>query len=255
MQLNLKRPLVVFDLETTGINISNDRIVEICTIKVFPDGTEEVKTQRFNPQIPIPKEVTAIHGITNEDVKDEPIFADKARELNEYLMGCDFAGFNSNKFDFPMLVEEFLRAKVDFDPEDRKFIDVQRIFHVMEQRNLVAAYKFYCDKVLEKAHSAEADTSATLEVLKAQLQRYDNLKNDIEFLHSFSGQTNFVDLAGRMIYDAKGREVFNFGKHKGKSVSDVLKAEPAYYEWIMQNDFPLDTKRRLTQIRLRGFNA
>ena len=255
MQLNLKRPLVVFDLETTGINISNDRIVEICTIKVFPDGTEEVKTQRFNPQIPIPKEVTAIHGITNEDVKDEPIFADKARELNEYLKGCDFAGFNSNKFDFPMLVEEFLRAKVDFDPEDRKFIDVQRIFHVMEQRNLVAAYKFYCDKVLEKAHSAEADTSATLEVLKAQLQRYDNLKNDIEFLHSFSGQTNFVDLSGRMIYDAKGREVFNFGKHKGKSVSDVLKAEPAYYEWIMQNDFPLDTKRRLTQIRLRGFNA
>lgn len=255
MQLNLKRPLVVFDLETTGINISNDRIVEICTIKVFPDGTEEVKTQRFNPQIPIPKEVTAIHGITNEDVKDEPIFADKARELNEYLKGCDFAGFNSNKFDFPMLVEEFLRAKVDFDPEDRKFIDVQRIFHVMEQRNLVAAYKFYCDKVLEKAHSAEADTSATLEVLKAQVQRYDNLKNDIEFLHSFSGQTNFVDLAGRMIYDAKGREVFNFGKHKGKSVSDVLKAEPAYYEWIMQNDFPLDTKRRLTQIRLRGFNA
>jgi DNA polymerase-3 subunit epsilon len=255
MQLNLKRPLVVFDLETTGINISNDRIVEICTIKVFPDGTEEVKTQRFNPQIPIPKEVTAIHGITNEDVKDEPIFADKARELNEYLKGCDFAGFNSNKFDFPMLVEEFLRAKVDFDPEDRKFIDVQRIFHVMEQRNLVAAYKFYCDKVLEKAHSAEADTSATLEVLKAQLQRYDNLKNDIEFLHSFSGQTNFVDLAGRMIYDAKGREVFNFGKHKGKSVSDVLKAEPAYYEWIMQNDFPLDTKRRLTQIRLRGFNS
>lgn len=253
MQLNLKRPLVVFDLETTGINISNDRIVEICTIKVFPDGTEEVKTQRFNPTIPIPKEVTAIHGITNEDVKNEPTFADKAKELCEYLKGCDFAGFNSNKFDFPMLVEEFLRAKVDFDPENRKFIDVQRIFHVMEQRNLVAAYKFYCDKMLEKAHSAEADTSATLEVLKAQLQRYDNLKNDIEFLHSFSGQTNFVDLAGRMIYDSKGREVFNFGKHKGKPVSEVLKTEPAYYEWMMQSEFPLDTKRRLTQIRLRQF--
>lgn len=253
MQLNLKRPLVVFDLETTGVNISSDRIVEICTIKVFPDGKEEVRTQRFNPGIPIPPNVTAIHGIKNEDIKDCPTFEQKARELSDYLKGCDFAGFNSNKFDFPLLVEEFLRAGVEFDSESRKFIDVQRIFHTMEQRNLGAALKFYCNKSLENAHSAEADTLATLDVLKAQLDRYDNLKNDIEFLHKFSGQSNFVDLAGRMHYNPDGKEAFNFGKHKGKPVEQVLREEPAYYEWMMQGDFPLDTKRRLTQIRLRGF--
>lgn len=254
MQLNLKRPLVVFDLETTGINISHDRIVEMATIKVFPDGTEESRLQRFNPGIPIPPQTTAIHGIKDEDVKDCPTFAQKARELAEYLKGCDFAGFNSNKFDFPLLVEEFLRVGVEFDAENRKFIDVQRIFHVMEQRNLSAAYKFYCSKTLENAHNAGVDTMATLEVLKAQLQRYENLKNDIEFLHKFSGQSNFVDLAGRMYYNQDGKATFNFGKHKGRTVEEVLRNEPAYYEWMMQGDFPLDTKRRLTQIRLSSFN-
>lgn len=255
MQINLKRPLIVFDLETTGISISNDRIIEMCTIKVLPDGKEEIRTQRFHPGMPIPPQSTAIHGIKDEDVVDAPRFADKAKEIAEYLKGCDFAGFNSNKFDFPMLVEEFLRAGVEFDADNRKFIDVQRIFHTMEQRNLVAAYKFYCSKELTNAHSAEADTAATLEVLKAQLERYENLKNDIDFLHSFSGQSSNVDLAGRMVYDDKGRELFNFGKHKGKPVQDVFKMEPSYYEWMMQGDFPLETKRRLTQIKLRAFNA
>jgi DNA polymerase-3 subunit epsilon len=255
MQIHLKRPLIVFDLETTGISISTDRIIEMCTIKVFPDGKEEIKTQRFNPEMPIPPQSTAIHGIKDEDVAHAPKFSEKAKEIAEYLKGCDFAGFNSNKFDFPMLVEEFLRAGIDFDTENRKFIDVQRIFHTMEQRNLVAAYKFYCNKELTNAHSAEADTTATLEVLKAQLERYENLKNDIDYLHAFSGQSSNVDLAGRMVYDDKGRELFNFGKHKGKPVTDVLKAEPSYYEWMMQGDFPLDTKRRLTMIKLRNITG
>lgn len=253
MQLNLKRPLIVFDLETTGVNISQDRIVEMCYIKVFPDGAEEVKTMRFNPGIPIPNESSLIHGIYDADVANEPKFAEKAKELAEKFQGCDFAGFNSNKFDFPMMVEEFLRVGVDFDVENRKFVDAQRIFHMMEQRNLSAAYKFYCNKELENAHSAEADTKATLSVLKAQIERYENLKNDIDFLHQMSGQSNNVDLSGRMVYDAKGRAVFNFGKHKGKAVEDVFKAEPSYYQWMMDNDFALDTKRRLTQIKLKSF--
>ncbi len=253
MQLNLKRPLIVFDLETTGISISKDRIVEMCYIKVFPDGTEELKTMRFNPGIPIPPEVSKIHGIYDVDVMNEPAFADKAKELSEQLQGCDFAGFNSNRFDFPMLVEEFLRAGVDFDVENRKFVDAQRIFHMMEQRNLAAAYKFYCDKDLENAHSAEADTRATYEVLKAQIGRYENLQNDIEQLHQLTGQSNNVDLSGRIVYDANGNIVFNFGKHKGKLVDAVFKAEPSYYQWMMDNDFALDTKRRLTQIKLKNF--
>ncbi|MES2382221.1 MAG: 3'-5' exonuclease [Bacteroidota bacterium] len=255
MTLNLKRPLVIFDLETTGISISTDRIVEMATVKIAVDGTEEVRTQRFNPTIPIPAEVSAIHGIFDEDVKDMPLFAEKAKEYTEYFKGCDFGGFNSNKFDFPMLVEEMLRAGVEFETEGRKFVDVQRIFHQMEQRTLSAAYKFYCDKTLENAHSAEADTLATLEVLKAQIARYESLGNDMESLHKVSGQGNLVDLAGRIVLNDKGLEVFNFGKHKGKSVAEVFKNEPGYYQWMMDNDFSLDTKRKLTKIKMQGFGA
>lgn len=253
MRLHLKRPFVVFDLETTGISISKDRIVELAYIKVFPDGTEEKKTYRFNPQMPIPLEASMIHGIYDADVADEPTFASRAKELSEKFSNCDFGGFNSNKFDFPMLVEEFLRSQVDFDTENRKFVDAQRIFHMMEQRNLSAAYKFYCDKTLENAHSAMADTQATYEVLLAQIERYENLENDIDQLHSITGQSNNVDLAGRMIYNDKKVPVFNFGKHRGKTVQDVFKIEPAYYQWMMDNDFPLETKRKLTKLKLSGF--
>ena len=251
LNLHLTRPLIVFDLETTGISISNDRIVEIACIKVFPDGREETRLERINPGIPIPKEVTAIHGITDEDVADKPKFDALARELATFMQGCDFAGFNSNKFDFPLLVEEFLRAGVDFDVENRKFIDAQRIFHMMEPRNLSAAYRFYCDKNLENAHSAEADTRATWEIIQSQITRYPQLKNTLDELGKVSGQNNLVDLAGRMIYNAEGKEVFNFGKHRGKPVEEVFKKEPGYYQWMMDNDFSLDTKRRLTKIKLR----
>ncbi|MBU3662308.1 MAG: 3'-5' exonuclease [Bacteroidetes bacterium] len=249
--LELKRPLVVFDLETTGISISNDRIVEIACVKVLPNGEEITLVQRINPGIPIPAEVTAIHGISDADVADKPSFSEFARELAVFMQGCDFGGFNSNKFDFPMLVEEFLRAGVDFDPENRKFVDAQRIFHTMEPRNLKAAYKFYCDADLENAHSAEADTRATWEILKAQVVRYQQLENNIDFLHKFSGQSNNVDLAGRIVLNEKGQEVFNFGKHRGKLVSQVFKAEPGYYQWMMDNDFSLDTKRHLTRLKLK----
>ncbi len=251
LPLNLNRPLIIFDLETTGVSISKDRIVEISCIKIFPNGEEAIRTQRINPQMLIPAEVTAIHGISDADVADMPTFANVAREFALFMQGCDFGGFNSNKFDFPMLVEEFLRAGIDFDPENRKFVDAQRIFHMMEPRNLKAAYKFYCNKDLENAHSAEADTKATWEVLKSQVERYPQLQNNIEYLHQFSGQSNNVDLAGRMIFNDKGVEVFNFGKHKNKPVLQVLKAEPSYYQWMMDNDFSLDTKRHLTRIKLR----
>lgn len=251
MQLNLKRPLVVFDLETTGISISTDRIVEIAMIKIHPDGREELKVMKINPGMPIPPESTAIHGISDADVADAPRFEEVAKELAEFMKNADFAGFNSNKFDFPLLVEEYLRAGVDFDAENRKFIDAQRIFHVMEPRNLSAAYKFYCDKSLENAHSAEADTRATLDVLKSQIERYEQLKNDVDFLHSFSGQSKNVDLAGRMVFNEQGKEVFNFGKHRGKLVEQVLKQDQGYYQWMMDGDFSRDTKRRLTQIKLR----
>lgn len=253
MKLQLRRPLVVFDLETTGTSINSDRIVELCYIKVMPDGTEHTKTMRFNPGIPIPHEVSLIHGIYDEDIKDAPVFKQKARELAEEFKGCDFAGFNSNKFDFPLLVEEFLRAGVEFDVENRKFVDAQRIYHMMEQRTLAAAYKFYCGKVLENAHSAEADTIATLEVLKAQITHYPELQNDIEYLHNFTKQDKNVDLAGRMVYNAEGKAVFNFGKHKGRLVEDVFRMEASYYDWMMNGDFAEDTKRRLTQLKLAGF--
>lgn len=251
MHLNLKNPLVFFDLETTGINITNDRIVEISYLKVMPDGKEECRTRRINPQIPIPEQATAVHGITNEDVKDCPTFKEVAKSLAAQIEGCDLAGFNSNRFDIPMLAEEFLRAEVDIDLNKRKFIDVQTIFHKMEQRNLVAAYKFYCGKDLTNAHSAESDTRATYEVLMSQLERYPELENDVDMLSAFSSFNNNVDFAGRMIYNENGEEVINFGKYKGQLVKDVLKKDLGYYGWIMQGDFPLNTKQKLTEIRLR----
>ncbi len=253
MKLNLKRPLIVFDLETTGTSVNKDRIVEFSYIKVMPDGTENVKTMRFNPGMPIPLEVSLIHGIYDEDIKVAPLFKQKAKELAEEFKGCDFAGFNSNKFDFPLMVEEFLRAGVEFDVENRKFVDAQRIFHMMEQRTLSAAYKFYCNKELVNAHSAEADTIATLEVLKAQIEHYEGLQNDVEFLHNFTKQDKNVDLAGRMIYNNDGKPVINFGKHKGKLVEEVFKTDYGYYDWMMNGDFAEDTKRRLTQIKLQAF--
>lgn len=255
MQLNLKNPLVFFDLETTGINISKDRIVEISLLKVFPNGKEEVKTRRINPEMPIPAQSTAIHGITDEDVKDCPTFKQISKSLLEILEGSDLAGFNSSRFDVPMLSEELLRAGVDFDMSKKKFIDVQIIFHRKEPRTLEAAYRFYCDKKLEDAHSAEADTRATYEVLKSQLDKYPDLVNDIDVLSKeFSSFNDNVDYAGRMIYDENGVELFNFGKHKGKPVADVLLNEPGYYAWIMDGDFPLNTKQALTKIRLREMN-
>ena len=256
MELNLNNPLVFFDLETTGINITRDRIVEISVLKVHPNGKEETKTRRINPEMPIPPQSTAIHGITDEDVKDCPTFKQVAKSFADLLEGCDMAGFNSSRFDVPMLTEEFLRAGVDFDTSKKKFVDVQIIFHRKEQRTLEAAYKFYCNKNLENAHSAEADVIATYEVLKSQLDKYDDLENDINFLSKeYSSFNNNVDLAGRIIINDKGVEVFNFGKHRGKSVTDVLKNEPSYYTWMMDGDFPLNTKQSLTKLRLRDING
>lgn len=256
MQLNLKNPIVFFDLETTGINITQDRIVEISFLKVHPNGKEEIKSRRINPEMPIPPQATAIHGITDEDVKDCPTFKQVARSLAEQLEGCDLAGFNSSRFDVPLLAEEFLRAGVDFDMSKRKFVDVQIIFHKKEQRTLEAAYAFYCNKKLDDAHSAEADTIATYEVLKSQLDRYPDLTNDVESLSKeYSSFNNNVDFAGRIIYNDKGVEVFNFGKHRGKPVMEVLAKEPSYYSWMMEGDFPLNTKQVLTKIRLKGLSG
>ena len=251
MKLNIKNPLLFVDLETTGIDIIRDRIVEIAVLKIHVDGKEELKVRRVNPGIPIPPETTAIHGITDEDVKNEPSFKEVGKSLVQFIEGCDFAGFNSNKFDFPLLAEEFLRADIDFDLKKRKFIDVQTIFHKMEKRTLAAALKFYCEKELENAHSAGADSSATYEVLKAQLDRYPDLKNDVDYLAEFSAQTRNVDFIGRIILDENGVEVFNFGKHKGKSVVEILEKESSYYAWMMNGDFPLYTKRVLTGIYLK----
>jgi len=253
MQLNLKNPLVFIDLETTGVDVAKDRIVELSVIKVLPNGSEEVKTHRINPTIPIPPDITKLHGISNEDVKNCPKFREVAKNLAAFLEGCDIAGYNSAKFDIPLLSEEFLRAGVDFDFRTRRLVDVQNIFHKMEQRTLVAAYKFYCQKDLINAHSAEADTRATYEVLLAQLDRYPDLKNDVAFLSEFSVMTKNVDYAGRIVYNDNGDEVINFGKHKGRKVTEVLKIEPTFYDWIMRNEFTLDTKRVLTQLKLRSF--
>lgn len=251
MKLNLRRPLVFFDLETTGINITKDRIVELSYIKVLPDGSDVRKTIRVNPGMHIPEQATAVHHITDEDVKDKPLFKEIAKTLTKDFEGCDFAGFNSNRFDIPLLMEEFLRAGVDFDISKRKFIDIQTIFHKMEQRTLTAAYKFYCDKDLDNAHSANADTEATYEVLQAQLDRYPNLENDVDFLSKFSSQNRNVDLAGRIILNDNNVEVFNFGKYKGQPVEEVLKRDSGYFGWMMQGDFPQNTKNVLTNIKLR----
>lgn len=252
MKLNLKNPIVFFDLETTGININADRIVEICYLKVYPNGNEEAKTLRINPEMHIPESSSAIHGIYDEDVANCPTFKEVARNIANDIEGCDLAGFNSNRFDIPVLAEEFLRAGVDIDMTKRKLVDVQVIFHKMEQRTLSAAYKFYCEKDLEDAHTAEADTRATYEVLQSQLERYaDELKNDMAFLSEYSSYNKNVDFAGRMVYDENGVEVFNFGKYKGQVVSEVLKKDPGYYSWIQNSDFTLNTKAVLTKIRLR----
>ena len=251
MKLNLKRPIIFFDLETTGVDTSRDRIVEISMIRIEPDGEEIVRTRRLNPGMPIPPEATAVHGITDDDVRDCPTFAQVAKSLAEFVRGCDFGGFNSNRFDLPLLVEEFLRVGIDVDFKQRRFVDVQNIFHKKEQRTLVAAYRFYCDKELDDAHSAAADTRATYEVLQAQLDRYDDLENDIDFLASFSSRGESADYAGRILYNEKGEEVFGFGKYRGQRVAEVFRREPSYYAWMLNGDFPLYTKKVITEIRLR----
>jgi len=261
MKLNLKRPLAFFDLEATGTNVGTDRIVEISVIKLNPDGTEDVKTWRVHPGMPIPLESSLIHGIYDEHIAGQPKFKELAQEIADFMKDTDLAGYNSNKFDIPMLAEEFLRAGVQFDLENRHFVDVQNIFHQMEQRTLKAAYLFYCNKAIINAHSAEADTRATMEVLLAQIEKYADTEwedkkgnktkpviNDIEALHQFTNLNRPVDFAGRLAYNENGEEVFNFGKHKGKRVEDIFTAEPSYYSWMMQGDFPLYTKRKLEEI-------
>tara|TARA_B110000046_G_scaffold52048_2_gene58031 strand:- start:43659 stop:44429 length:771 start_codon:yes stop_codon:yes gene_type:complete len=252
MNLNLKKPLAVFDLETTGINIAKDKIVEVSILKISPNGTREQKTLRVNPEMPIPKEVSEIHGITDEMVANEPTFKQIAHELNNFLDNCDLAGYNSNKFDIPLIVEEFLRVDIDFSLKNRRSVDVQTIFHKMEKRTLEAAFKFYCDKTLVDAHSAAADTSATFEILEAQLDRYTDLENDIDYLAQFSTFTRNVDVAGRIVLNDNDEEVFNFGKYKGQRVDDVLKANPGYFGWMQNGDFSLNTKKVLSEIKLRN---
>ncbi len=253
MNLKLRRPIIFFDLETTGVDTSRDRIVEISLAKIMPDGEEIVRTRRINPTIPIPAEASAIHHITDEDVKDCPTFRQIAKSLKSFMEGCDFGGFNSNRFDLPLLVEEFMRAGVDINFRNRKYIDVQNIFHKKEERTLVAAYRFYCNKELgDAAHGAEADTMATYEVLKAQLDRYPDLENDIDFLSKYSTRNETADFAGRIIYNDKGEEVFSFGKYKGQSVEKIFASDPNYYDWMMNGDFPQYTKKVITEIKLRG---
>lgn len=249
MKLNLTKPIIFFDLETTGTSITRDRIVEFSYIKIYPDGTEEEKCRRLNPEMPIPAESTAIHHITDDDVRDAPTFRQVAKSLLAIFDGCDIAGFNSNKFDVPLLIEEFDRAGLRFDLTGRRFIDVQNIFHKMEQRTLVAAYRFYCGKELDGAHSATADTRATYEVLQSQIERYAELQNDVDFLSDFSGTGRSLDLAGRIVLNDKEVPVFNFGKHKGHSVAEVLRREPSFYDWMMQGDFPKNTKDVLSGLK------
>ena len=251
MNLKLKRPIIFFDLETTGVETARDRIVEISMVKVGVDGQKHVKTRRINPEMPIPAEATAVHGITDEDVKGEPTFKQIAKSLAQFIEGCDFGGFNSNRFDLPVLVEEFMRAGVDVDFKRRKYVDVQNIFHKKEQRTLVAAYKFYCDKDLENAHSAEADTLATYEVLEAQIERYGDIGDTVEELAAFSTHNETVDFAGRIALNDKGEEVFTFGKYKGRSVAEIFDKEPSYYSWLINGDFPQYTKKIFTEIYVR----
>ncbi|MBQ9137444.1 MAG: 3'-5' exonuclease [Alistipes sp.] len=252
MKLNLKRPIIFFDLETTGTDTTTDRIVEISMVKISPDGEKTIKTRRINPEMPIPAEATAVHHITDEDVKECPTFRQIAKSLKAFMEGCDFGGFNSNRFDLPVLVEEFLRAEVDVDFRKPRYIDVQNIFHKKEERTLSAAYRFYCGKNLEDAHSAEADTLATYEVLLGQLERYDDLENDVEFLSKYSTRNQTADFAGRIGYNEQGEEIFTFGKYKGCSVAEIFTKEPSYYDWMMKGDFPQYTKKIITEIMLRN---
>jgi len=256
MNLQLSRPLAFFDLETTGIQIGKDKIVEICILKVMPDGTESCKTWRTNPGVPIPKEASDVHGITDDMVKDCPKFEELANEIHLFIKDADLSGYNSNRFDLPLLAEEFLRANVNFEMKNRRSIDVQSVFFKMEPRTLTAAYKFYCDKELIGAHGAEADTRATYEVLKAQVERYEELQGDSESMAEFTkpSQAN-ADLAGMIKFNAQGQEIFNFGKHKGKRVTEILEKEPGYYSWMQNADFPQYTKKVLTAIKLRNFNT
>ena len=246
--LQLTRPIAFIDLETTGVSLSTDRIVEIAVIKLLPDGSRQVKRKLLNPQMPIPKVTSDIHGITDEMVKDAPTFKQAANEIKVFIEGCDLGGYNSNRFDVPILMEEFLRAGIDVDLSKRKMVDVQHIFYTMEPRTLTAAYKFFCEKELVDAHSAEADVSATIDVFLAQLKKYKNLGNTVESVLGAIGEEKIVDYARRFSFDDKGTEIFNFGKFKGRSVAQVLKAEPQYYDWMMRGDFPLHTKQKLTEI-------
>ena len=254
MKLNLTRPLCFFDLETTGVNVAKDRVVEISILKIFPNGNKEVKTWLVNPQMPIPKQASDIHGITDERVANEPTFKELSKEIQNMIKDSDLAGYNSDRFDIPLLAEEMLRADLDFDMKNRVSVDVQTIFHKMEKRTLSAAYMFYCDKNLDDAHSAEADTIATYEVLKSQLDRYEELENNVKFLSDFTTRKHTADFAGFIIYDENEDEVFSFGKHKGKKVEKVLEDEPGYFGWILNADFPLYTKKVLTSIKLRKLN-
>lgn len=247
MKLQLTNSIAFIDLETTGINISTDRIVEIAVVKIMPDESKQVKRKLINPQIPIPQGATEVHGITDEMVKDAPTFKQVANEIKQFMEGCDIGGYNSNRFDIPLLIEEFLRAGINLSIQGRKFVDVQKVFHMMEQRTLTAAYKFYCNKNLEDAHSAEADATATWEILQAQVERYSQLGNTIESIVKFTGEDDIVDFARRIIR-VNGVEIFNFGKHKGKPVMQVIKEEPQYYDWMMRGDFAMDTKQKLTEI-------
>jgi DNA polymerase III subunit epsilon len=247
MALQLNRPIVFIDLETTGVNLATDRVIEIAIVKISTDKSRQVKHKIVNPQMPIPKSATDIHGITDDKVKDAPTFKEVANELKQFIDNADLSGYNSNRFDIPLLMEEFLRAGITFDMTNRRMLDVQQIFHMMEKRTLGAAYKFYCEKELLDAHSAEADASATWEILEAQLGRYEHLGNTLDTILQFTGEEKYVDFARRFVLD-NDVEVFNFGKHKGRAVTDVLKAEPQYYDWMMKGDFPLHTKQKLTEI-------
>ena len=267
MSLNLTRPIAFFDLETTGLSIAKDRIIEICVLKLLVNGEKQIKTQLINPTIPISPEATAVHGITDDDVKDMPTFKQVAVEFSQMLQNCDLAGYNSNRFDVPLLIEEFLRAGVEFDFRNRRYVDVQNIFHKMEPRNLSAALKFYCGKELIDAHTAEADTIATYDILISQLERYNEIeykdkagkvsqpiKNDVEALHEFSFDSKNIDFVGFIVLNDQQVETFSFGKHRGQNVELVFKTEPSYYDWMMKSDFPLLTKKVITAIKLRGFN-
>jgi len=249
--LQLKKPLAFIDIEATGTNVSTDRIVEIAIVKLIQDGNRTVKRKIVNPQIPIPQVCIDMHGITNEMVKEAPVFKQVAQEIKQFLDGCDLACYNAYRLDIPLLMEEFIRAEVDFEMKSRKIVDVQKIFHQMEQRTLSAAYKFYCNKNLDGAHGAEIDATATAEILNAQLERYPQLGNTVESILKTVGEDSIIDFARRFTYDDKGAEVFNFGKHKGRPVADVLKAEPQYYDWMMKGEFPMNTKQKLTEMYTR----